>query len=132
MTGPEPPEAPPGTLLQSLLVDDDGEVAGYRIDGDGRYWSRRRGEDWTEGPRLTVEEVARAARAIDESGVDALEARYEEPVGEEAPSTLWVQAARPGGLRTVAVVGGRRGPALERLTAALTDIFRKRAAPPPA
>jgi len=117
------PEVPPGTLIQSLLIDDDGEAAGYRISRDGRYRSRTKGSPWTEGPRLTPERVAEVERAIADSGFDDLEDRYEQPAVDDAPSTLWFQVARPGGVRTVEVVGDRPVPALQRLTARLLEIL---------
>jgi hypothetical protein len=38
---------------------------------------------------------------------------------------LWMQVAHGGAVRSVSVVGDRRVPALERLTALLTDAFRQ-------
>lgn len=115
---------PPGTLVQSLLIDDDGETAGYRIGSDGSYRSRAKGASWTEGRRLSPQQVDAVERAIADSGFDDLQDRYEQPVYDETPATLWFQAARPEGVRTVAVVGGHPVPALERLTARLTQILR--------
>jgi len=117
-----PPAAPPDTLVQSLLVDPEGTTAGYRISSGGGYHSRTRERGWSEGRRLTPEQVAAIERAIGDSGFDALEDRYERRSHEHEPSTLWFQVARPEGLRTVEVVGGARVPALERLTARLTEI----------
>ena len=55
---------------------------------------------------------------------DDLPGRYEGTVGEGEPNVLWLQVAPAGHVRSVSVVGERRVPELERLTAQLTDAFR--------
>ena len=62
--------------------------------------------------------------AIEAEPLGDLAGRYEGTVGEGEPNVLWLQVARGGTVRTVSVVGDRRVPELERLTARLTDAFR--------
>lgn len=119
------PEVPDGVLVQSVVVHDDGERAGYRIFGDGRYETLPRGGGWREGERLDADRLARVRAALASEPLEELAGRYEGESGESGPNVLWVQVARPGGgVRTVSVVGDRRVPELERLSAALTDAFR--------
>jgi hypothetical protein len=120
---PEPP-VPDGVLVQSLVVHGDGERAGYRIYGDGRYQTLPRGGEWVDGEPLDRSRLERVERAIESEPLDDLAGRYEGVVGEGEPNVLWVQVARGGSVRTVSVVGDRRVPELERLTALLTDAFR--------
>ena len=116
-----PPEVPDGVLVQSIAVDEHEREAGYRIYADGRYESLLAGGDWQAGDRLTPDRLAAVERAIESVPLDDLAGRYENP-GD--PQVLWMQIARDGRIRTVSVVGGRRVPELEQLTAALTDVFR--------
>ena len=119
-----PPAVPDGVLVQSIAVDEEGEPAGYRIFTDGRYQSLPRGGDWTDGAPLDAERLAAVERAIAASGVEGLAERYEGIPGHGEPNVLWIQVAHSGSVRTVSVVGRRRVPELERLTASLTDAFR--------
>jgi hypothetical protein len=119
-----PPAVPDGVLVQSVAVDEDGEPAGYRIFRDGRYQTLPRGGDWVAGERLDAARLTAVERAIDAAGVDGFAERYEGVPGHGEPPVLWLQVARGGSVRTISVVGERRVPELERLTAALTDAFR--------
>ena len=119
-----PPAVPDGVLVQSVVVHGDGERAGYRIYGDGRYQTLARGGDWVDGAPLDRERLERVERTIAAGPLDDLAGRYEGTVGEGEPNVLWLQVARRGTMRTVSVVGDRRVPELERLTALLTDAFR--------
>jgi len=119
-----PPAVPDGVLVQSVVVHGDGERAGYRIYDDGRYQTLPRGGDWVDGAALDHDRLERVERAIEAEPFDDLAGRYEGAVGEGEPNVLWLQVARGGGVRSVSVVGDRRVPALERLTASLTDAFR--------
>ena len=120
----QPPAVPDGVLVQSLVVHGEGERAGYRIYGDGRYQTLPRGGDWVDGVPLDRDRLERVERAIEAEPIDDLAGRYEGAVGEGEPNVLWLQVARGDAVRTVSVVGNRRVPELERLTALLTDAFR--------
>jgi hypothetical protein len=116
------PAVPDGVLVQSVVVNDDGERAGYRIFADGRYQTLPRRGEWTDGERLGDDRLARVRAALDAEPLDDLAGRYEGDTGE---NVLWLQVARTGGgVRTVSVVGDKRVPELERFSAALTDAFR--------
>jgi hypothetical protein len=119
-----PPAVPDGVLVQSLVVHGDGERAGYRIYADGRYQTLPRGGDWVDGVPLDRDRLERVERAIDAEPFGDLAGRYEGTVGEGEPNVLWLQVAHGGTVRTVSVVGDRRVPEIERLTALLTDAFR--------
>lgn len=123
-TDEAPPEVPPGVLVQSILVDPEGRRSGYRIFADGRYQSLPRDAGWTDDAPLDATRLREVERALDAVGLDDLAGRYEADTGEAEPNVLWFQIARGGRVRTVSVVGGRRVPELERLTALLTDAFR--------
>ncbi len=115
---------PDGVLVQSIVVDDQGDQAGYRIFGDGRYQTLVRDGGWIDGAPLDRARLEAVERAIEAAPVDGLAGRYEGSAGDGEPQVLWVQVARGGSVRTVSVVGDRRVPELERLTALLTDAFR--------
>jgi len=123
-TDEAPPDVPEGVLVQSILVDADGRRSGYRIYADGRYQSLARDAGWTDDAPLDATRLHAVRRALDAASLDDLAGRYEADTGETEPNVLWVQIARGGGVRTVSVVGSRRVPELERLTALLTDAFR--------
>jgi hypothetical protein len=119
-----PPAVPDGVLVQSIAVDEEGEPAGYRIFGDGRYQTLPRGGEWRDGEPLDASRLGAVERAIEAAAVDRLAERYEGIAGPGEPNVLWLQVAHGGSVRTVSVVGERRVPELERLTATLTDVFR--------
>ena len=119
-----PPAVPDGVLVQSLVVHGDGERAGYRIYRDGRYQTLPRGGDWEDGEPLGADRLERVERAIEAEPFDDLPGRYEGVIGEGEPNVLWLQVAPGDSVRSVSVVGERRVPELERLTARLTDAFR--------
>jgi hypothetical protein len=121
-TDEAPPELPAGALVQSIVVDADGRRAGYRIFADGRYETLA--GEWIAAPPLSDERRRAVERALDSVPLDDLAGRYEADTGETEPNVLWFQVARDGGTRTISVVGSRRVPELERLTALLTDAFR--------
>ena len=118
------PAVPEGVIVQSLVVHGDGERAGYRIYGDGRYQTLARGSEWVDGARLGRSRLERVERALEAEPLDDLPGRYEGTLGEGEPNVLWIQVAHAGAVRSVSVVGDRRVPELERLTALLTDAFR--------
>jgi hypothetical protein len=120
-----PPEMPDGVLVQSILIGKQGDRAGYRIYADGRYESLTPEERWGEGERLGRERLEAVERAIDDVPLDDLPGRYEGTSGGEDPHVLWMQVNRGGHIRTVSVLGDRRVPELETLTARLTDAFRR-------
>jgi len=93
-------------LVQSIVVDEQGDPAGYRIFRDGRYQSLARSNGW-----------------VDRTPLDDLAGRYEGEMGDGDPQVLWMQVARGDSVRTVSVVGARRVPELEQLTAALVAAF---------
>jgi hypothetical protein len=121
-TDEAPPELPAGALVQSIVVGADGKRAGYRIFADGRYETLA--GEWTAAAPLSDERREAVERALDAVPLDDLAGRYEADTGETEPNVLWFQVARDGTTRTVSVVGSRRVPELERLTALLTDAFR--------
>jgi hypothetical protein len=118
------PSLPPQGLLQSLTRDHEGRLAGYRIDGDGRYLTHPRGQGWLEDRILGPDQMDAVRRVIESSGLDGLRDLYQGEVQEEPATVLWVQVFRPGGIRTVTVVGDCRVPELERLTEGLVEVFR--------
>jgi hypothetical protein len=120
------PAVPEGVIVQSLVVHGDGERAGYRIYGDGRYQTLARGAgEWVDGPSLDRSRLERVERALDAERLDDLAGRYEGASGEGEPNVLWMQVAHGGPVRSVSVVGDRRVPELARLTVLLTDAFRE-------
>jgi hypothetical protein len=123
-TDEAPPDVPAGVLVQSILVDAEGRRSGYRIFADGRYQSLARDADWTDDAPVDETRLREVRHALDAVPLDDLAGRYEAETGETEPNVLWLQIARQGAVRTVSVVGGRRVPELERLTARLTDAFR--------
>ena len=118
-----PPAVPDGVLVQSIVVDEQGDSAGYRIFRDGRYQSLARSDGWIDGTPLDPARVEAVERAIGEAPLDDLAGRYEGEVGDGEPQVLWMQVARGDAMRTVSVVGARRVPELEQLTAALVAAF---------
>ncbi len=123
-TDEAPPEVPAGALVQSIVVTADDARAGYRIFGDGRYQTLVFGSDWSDAVPLDASRQAAVERALEQVPLDGLAGRYEADTGETEPNVLWFQVARGDGVRTVSVVGSRRVPELERLTALLTEAFR--------
>lgn len=121
-TDEPPPDMPDGALVQSIVVNNDGKRAGYRIFGDGRYETLE--GEWKPGTPLGAERIQAIEEALDAVPLDDLAGRYEGETGETEPNVLWFQVARGETQRTVSVVGDRRVPELERLTARLTDAFR--------
>ena len=121
-TDEPPPELPAGALVQSIVVDAEGRRAGYRIFDDGRYETLA--GRWTAAGPLSPERLQAVDRALEAVPLDDLAGRYEADTGETEPNVLWFQVARGGTTRTISVVGSRRVPELERLTALLTDAFR--------
>jgi hypothetical protein len=121
-TDEAPPQLPAGVLVQSIVVDADGKRAGYRIYGDGRYETLA--GEWTAAAPHSPEPLQAVNHALEAVPLDDLAGRYEADTGETEPNVLWFQVARDGSTRTVSVVGSRRVPELERLTALLTDAFR--------
>jgi hypothetical protein len=119
-----PPEVPEGVLVQSIVVDEQGDPAGYRIFGDGRYQSLLRDRGWVDQAPLDAARLEAVERAVAGAPLDDLAGRYEGAVGDGEPQVLWMQVARGESVRTVSVVGERRVPELEQLTAALLAAFR--------
>jgi hypothetical protein len=124
VSAPEtPPEVPDGVLVQSIAIDEQGDAAGYRIFRDGRYQSLARSDGWVDRTPLDPARVEAVERAIGDAPLDDLAGRYEGEVGDGDPQVLWMQVARGDSVRTVSVVGARRVPELEQLTAALVAAF---------
>jgi hypothetical protein len=121
-TDEPPPDVPDDALVQSIVVDAEGKRSGYRIFGDGRYETLAGA--WTAGTPLDAKRLQAVQDAIATVPLDGLAGRYEQETGETDPNVLWFQVVRDGTLRTVSVVGSRRVPELEQLTARLTDAFR--------
>jgi hypothetical protein len=119
-----PPDVPDGVLVQSIVIDDEGERAGYRIFADGRYQSLSRGGDWADGDTLDAARLDAVEQAISSVPLAGLPGRYEGPGGDGEPHVLWMQVAQDGHLRTVSVLGERSVPELDELSARLTDAFR--------
>jgi hypothetical protein len=122
-TDEAPPDVPEGVLVQSILVDPEGRRSGYRIHADGRYEALSREAGWAEQAPLGEARLRAVRAALDAVALEDLAGRYEADTGESEPNVLWVQIARGGQVRNVSVVGGRRVPELERLTARLTEAF---------
>jgi hypothetical protein len=118
-----PPEVPAGVLVQSLTIDDRGRAAGYRIFADGRYERLQRGSDWSAEEPLSPAQLEGVERALAAVPLHDLAGRYEGPPSDGEPHVLWMQVAHGGGVRAVSVVGDRRVPELDRLTALITDAF---------
>jgi hypothetical protein len=117
------PPLPDGVLVQSTSVNDEGEEAGWRVWADGRHEGRRAGAGWIAGPRLGAAALDELRAVLDEPALEAMAGVHEPSVETEHSSTLWLQVTRPGGPLTVALVGGARLDALDRLTARLMPIL---------
>ena len=89
-----PPAVPDGVLVQSIVVDDHGEQAGYRIFGDGRYQTLLRDGGWVDGAPLDRARLEAVERALEAAPVDGLAGRYEGAAGDGEPQVLWVQVAQ--------------------------------------
>jgi len=124
VTGLSPP-LPPGVLVQALYVTDRGGEAGWRLRDDGRYESRPHGEDWRTVATLDPDRLAAARAAVAEAGLEGVSEINAPPDLGEGEAVLWLQAALPGGTRSIAVVGHARVPEVDalsgRITALVTD-----------
>jgi hypothetical protein len=109
-------------LVQALYVTDRGGEAGWRLRDDGRYESRRRGEDWRPVTTLDPERLLAARAAVADAGLEGVPEINAPPDLGEGEAVLWLQAALPGGTRSVAVVGHARVPEVDRLSSRITDL----------
>ena len=122
-----PPEVPAGVPVQSLHDRRPGDVAaGYRIFADGRTSRLQRGRRLErEEELLSPAQPGRVSeRAVAAVPLDDLAGRYEGPAGRRGSRTCCGCRSRYGdGVRAVSVVGDRRVPELDRLTALITAAF---------
>jgi hypothetical protein len=119
------PEMPQGTLLQSVLINAEGETSGYRIYADGRYETRAIGEDWKLADPLSPAQVERVAEAISETDFEQLQPHYEPARPATDRNTLWMQADKAGQRFDIEIVGSCEVPAIQTLSARIVDIFRE-------
>src|SRR5688572_13842135 len=66
------PEMPQGTLLQSVLVNAEGETSGYRIYADGRYETKAVDEGWKSAESLAPAQVKQVVEAVSETEFEQL------------------------------------------------------------
>lgn len=125
----EPP-IPDGVLVQSVRVDGEGDEAGWRVWADGRHEGRPAGGDWIAAPTLDEGAMAALRAVLDDTDFEAMAGVHHPDVArDDADATLWLQVARPGGPRSVALVGGARLDALDALIARLMPILSGGALP---
>ncbi len=118
------PAVPEGVLLQSVLVNAEGETSGYRIFADGRYQTKSISQDWADADALTTGQVERVQTIITDAPIEQLEAVYEPTRAGEDRNTLWMQVAKGGQLYQVAIVGSCEVPPIQTLTQQLFEVFR--------
>ncbi len=114
-----PPPMPPGLLVQSTYVTEEGEQSGWRVWEDGRHESRRTGAPWELDSTLDAEHLASVRAALDSGGLEQMAGVHRRRDGSREGAALWFQALSRGRPQTVALVGGARLDALDVLTAKL-------------
>jgi hypothetical protein len=119
------PEMPQGTLLQSVLVNAEGETSGYRIYTDGRYETKVVTEGWKSAEPLSPAQVKRAVEAVSETEFEQLQPHYQPARPATDSNTLWMQADKAGKRFDIEIVGSCEVPAIQTLSARIVDIFRE-------
>jgi hypothetical protein len=114
-----PPPMPPGLLVQSTYVTEEGEQSGWRVWEDGRHESRRAGAPWQLVSTLDAEHLASIRAALDGGGLEQMAGVHRSGDDSREGATLWFQALSGGRPQTVALVRGARLDALDALTAKL-------------
>lgn len=118
------PSMPAGTLVQSLLIDAEGEASGYRIFSDGRYESRLANLGWLAGETLNETQMQRVREAIAAAGLADLAGRYRSATPGEDDAVFWFQVAMDKEVHNIAVEGECEVPALSELSAKLLAVFQ--------
>ena len=120
----ERPDMPQGVILQSILIDVEGETSGYRIYEDGRYESKTALDSWSFGDPLAEDQVQTVKSIIAEARFDRLSEHYE-PEGQLPDvNTLWMQVNDAGNRFDVEMVGSCEVPAIARLSEQIVELFR--------
>ncbi len=114
-----PPSLPPGVLVQSLYVTDEGEESGWRVWEDGTHESRRLSAPWAIVSTLDDAALAAVRSALDGADLAGMAGVHSAGEGPRQLATLWFQAVSRGTPFTVALAGGARLEALDALTAEL-------------
>lgn len=120
----ERPEMPQGIILQSVLVNDEGESSGYRIYDDGRYETKTVQEPWSFGEPLTEQQVEAVKASIAETRFDRLREHYQPDEVSPSSNTLWMQVNDAGERFDVEMVGSCEVPAITTLTAQIVELFK--------
>ncbi len=120
----ERPEMPQGVLLQSILINDEGETGGYRIYDDGRYETKAVQGAWSYADPLTEEQVEAVKASIAEARFDRLSERYQPEQMSESANTLWMQVDDAGERFHVELVDSCEVPAITALSGKIVDLFR--------
>ena len=120
----ERPEMPQGVILQSVLVNDEGESSGYRIYDDGRYETKTVQEPWSFGEPLTEQQVEAVKASIAETRFDRLGEHYQPVEVSPSSNTLWMQVNDAGERFDVEMVGSCEVPAITTLTAQIVGLFK--------
>lgn len=120
----EKPEMPQGVLLQSVLINDEGETSGYRIYDDGRYETKTVLDPWSFGEPLTEDQVEAVKASIAEARFDRLHEHYQPEKLSSSPNTLWMQVNDAGERFDVEIVGSCEVPAITSLSAQIVELFR--------
>lgn len=113
------PPLPPGVLVQSVYVTDEGEESGWRVWDDGRHESRRGGGPWEPFAMLDEQHLTAVREALDAGGLDEMAGIHRGDEGPRQGATLWFKAVSHDTPYTVALVGGAQLDALDALTAKL-------------
>lgn len=120
----ERPEMPQGTLLQSVLVNDEGETSGYRIYDDGRYETKTVMDAWSFGEPLSADQVEALKAHIAEARFDRLREHYHSEEVSPSSNTLWMQVDDAGERFDVEMVGSCEVPAITTLSGQIVELFR--------
>lgn len=120
----EIPDMPQGVLLQSMLINVEGETSGYRIYEDGRYESKTVQEPWSFGEPLTEDQVETVKAIIAEAQFDRLSERYEPDEQIPDANTLWMQVNDAGERYNVEMVASCEVPVITNLSAQIVELFR--------
>ena len=120
------PEIPLGVILQSVLINAEGETSGYRIYRDGRFESKVINTAWRFGNRLSATQLGRVVEAIADVNIEQLQSCYHPLHPATDSNILWVQVDQGGRQFAVEMVGLCEVPAIQTLSERIVNIFREK------